>query len=459
MSFFRFATVTLAAVTMTMVAVGPALGQFRKGIGRGTVDVVLNRKRPPKVVILGTAIKVEVTSQTGGRDQIAQRFATTLETQLLSNDPRLKPEPARPDTVIACAINRLDTSQTAGARQVTVSRQVGTKRVYNAKKKIYEDQPNYQLVNETQHFTTVKGDIAVSIQVRDRKSGATIDSQTFTPAYQQEFPAGTPPLDTNSVEQALLERTAGLAVQRLTPTREPIKVMLARPNDQIDDLNKLGEAGLWARMLEQLELVKPLSNPEKEAYRLYNLGVANEALAYSSEGIETSRKLLELASSYYGKAIELMPDEKYFRDPQARIADGIAAYAELDRQQAIIAADAAKAPVVADTAAGDATGSRDLTSSPGGPAGAMSNHHVVALVSSGLDDENLLASIKDAKLVSFDLSPEGLQQLLKAKVSNRIIAAMRVRQNAATRSGSRPTAKPPATGRGVGRGSGTSPIE
>jgi hypothetical protein len=450
MKVSRLVLTTAAVSALAFGHVVPLAGQFRKGIGRSTVEVVLNRKRPPKVVLLGTAIKVEVTSQVSGRDQVAQRFATTIETQLLANDSRLRPEPSRPDTVIVCTINRLDTSQTNGTRQVPVTKQVGTKRVYNDKKRIYEDKPNIQTVNETQHFTTVKGDIAVSVQVRDRKTGATIDSQTFTPSYLKEFIAGTTPLDTKSVEQDLIENAAGLAAQRLTPTREAITVMLARPTDQIDDINKLAEAGLWARMLEQLELVKPLSDPKKEAYRLYNLAVANEALAYASEDIDTSRKLLELASSHYGRAIELKSDEKYFREPQNRIVEGISAYAELDRQRGIIAAaaaEAAKAPAPVTAPPSDAPGSRDLMA----PDGGLRNADIVALVEGGLDEANLLASIKEAKSVAFDLSPAGLQQLLKGKVSNRVIAAMRARQNAAPRPGSKPaTPRPPTAGRGGG---------
>jgi hypothetical protein len=44
-----------------------------------------------------------------------------------------------------------------------------------------------------------------------------------------------------------------------------------------------------------------------------------------------------------------------------------------------------------------------------------------------LDEENMLAAIKDAKAVSFDLSPDGLKQLLTNKVPNRVIAAMRAK--------------------------------
>ena len=62
--------------------------------------------------------------------------------------------------------------------------------------------------------------------------------------------------------------------------------------------------------------------------------------------------------------------------------------------------------------------------------GSLENSHVIDLLKSGLDEENLLATIKDAKAVSFDLSPDGLKQLLSNKVPNRIIAAMRAKQSA-----------------------------
>ena len=38
----------------------------------------------------------------------------------------------------------------------------------------------------------------------------------------------------------------------------------------------------------------------------------------------------------------------------------------------------------------------------------MSNQDVIDLRSAGLDDDNLIAAVKDAQAVSFDLSPAGL---------------------------------------------------
>ena len=58
----------------------------------------------------------------------------------------------------------------------------------------------------------------------------------------------------------------------------------------------------------------------------------------------------------------------------------------------------------------------------------MSNKDVIDLRQAGLDDDNLIAAIKAAKGVAFDLSPAGLKTLLANKVSNRVIAAMRARK-------------------------------
>jgi hypothetical protein len=58
----------------------------------------------------------------------------------------------------------------------------------------------------------------------------------------------------------------------------------------------------------------------------------------------------------------------------------------------------------------------------------MTNADVIDLRTSGLDDDNLIAAIKAAPAAKFDLTPAGLRALLAAKVSNRVITAMRARQ-------------------------------
>ena len=63
-----------------------------------------------------------------------------------------------------------------------------------------------------------------------------------------------------------------------------------------------------------------------------------------------------------------------------------------------------------------------------GPAGPLTTQDVIDLRAAGLDDANLIAAIRDARTVAFDLSPAGLKALLGGKVSNAVITAMRARQ-------------------------------
>jgi hypothetical protein len=58
----------------------------------------------------------------------------------------------------------------------------------------------------------------------------------------------------------------------------------------------------------------------------------------------------------------------------------------------------------------------------------MTNADVIELRAAGLDDDNLIATIKSANGTKFDLSPAGLRALLEARVSNRVITAMRERK-------------------------------
>jgi hypothetical protein len=58
----------------------------------------------------------------------------------------------------------------------------------------------------------------------------------------------------------------------------------------------------------------------------------------------------------------------------------------------------------------------------------MTNADVIDLRKAGLDDDNLIAAIRDAAATRFDLTPAGLKTLLAAKVTNRVITAMRERK-------------------------------
>ena len=78
---------------------------------------------------------------------------------------------------------------------------------------------------------------------------------------------------------------------------------------------------------------RPFPKLSEDAYRLYNIGVAYEALAYQADDEATAMKYLEEAAINYGKAIDAKPAEKYFLEPQKRIETAIVHYKKLEDQE------------------------------------------------------------------------------------------------------------------------------
>jgi hypothetical protein len=442
--------VFLASITLCFVSAAHA--QFSGTFG-SKMDVTLNRKSPPRVYIMGTAIGVRVTSLARGGSIHSQQLASMLESELLSNDNRLKPEPNNPETIISCEITRLESGEAWEQKRATERRKVGERQEWNDKKKKYDTKTIYQDVEVTRNYKVVSGAINISYQVKDVKTGVVLDSDTLPFTYLQPFLDGNGAPASSDVENGLIRRVVSAIIPRLTPTIEPVKVLLAQKD--LKDISKLGEARLWAKMVEALEMMQPLKDPKKDAYRLYNLGVGYEAQAYQAEDMANAKKFLDKASALYNQAIEMKPDEKYFREPQARIEQAIIQYRKLDDQMAAYAR--AKALKEQELAApkilrrredsgdqgskslgkdGDQKETKRLQTSE-----IFTNQHIIDLVGKGLDEENLVAAIKQAKSVQFDLGPEGLGNLLQNKVSNRVIAAMRTRQRTPQSTSRRPVTK------------------
>lgn len=234
------------------------------------------------------------------------------------------------------------------------------------------------------------------------------------------------------MREALINLAVGQLAARLTPTTEPVKVYL--PRGKVEDFSKLGLAGLWEKMREGVEKLGTLPKSSDEAYRQYGIGIANEALAYQEPKVEEAVKLLEESSVNYNKALELKPDEKYLREPLARIEQSLAQYKKLSSQ---LAAYTQSKAVSNPPAPQPDTGSKEVSPpvTPQPPPAApnnsqgMTNQKVIEMVKAGLDDANIIATVNSAPAVQFDLSADGLINLSGNKVSISVINAMRQRMN------------------------------
>jgi hypothetical protein len=390
--------------------------------------IVLVRKLPPTGHIDGSSFAVKVVG-VGIPPDVTANLQSTIESVMVANDPRLRSVTGteRPDAVINVQVTTYNQPPPAVTRQSGFS---------------FTKKPAPQ---ET--VTHVTGMIAANFNAQDVRGSRSIAANTVTAKYDQEFtaqvaqPASTQPSLTgifashlpklpgsssqgpNSSQDAdtpptpvelkdLLVQTAALEIaSHLVNTSEQVSVDLARGGG-LDDADRLMDQKLWTRALEQLETMPPFGNPEDDAYRQYDLGVVNEALAYQAEDVTKAKRYLQEASIDYGKAIDAKPSEKGFLGPQTRIDTALAHYKVLGDQMAASAAAANSA------------------ASAGSAGDTLTNEDVISMVGAKLDDANIIDTIQHAGSVKFDLSAKGQVDLAKNGVKGTIIAAMKQRSRA-----------------------------
>lgn len=391
--------------------------------------IVLVRKLPPTGHIDGSTFLVNVTGP-GIPPDVLLNLKSTIESLIVSSDPNLRSVgPAdHADAVINCQV----TTYTQPPPQVT------TQQGFSFTKK----------PAQSQQMTHVTGMIAVNFNAQDLRGKKSIAANAISARFDQEFavpppanaakqpsftsllaahipraslpqgsgkssPAQDPDKPPTAIELKdwLVQNMAVAIASHLVNTSEQVTVDLA-VGPGIDDADKLMDQKLWTRALEQLETMAPFPQPDQDAYRIYELGVVNEALGYQAEDFAEARKYLEEASIDYGKAIDAKPAEKEFLQPQTRIDTALAHYKTLNERMAASAqsaAAAASAPPPADT---------------------LTNADIISMVAASLDEANIIDTIKTSPAVNFDLTAHGQIDLAKANVNGRIIAAMKQRARA-----------------------------
>lgn len=392
-----------------------------EGLGFGTpkTKVYLQRKLPALVHLTGSTFRVKVTGRESQID-LSRDLSAQLETELMKDDPHLRADQANPSLVISCQIT--DYSHP----QPTVTQRPNLAAGKNGPK--------------TLPYMRITGALSVAFQART-PSGQTQASNNITAKYDEEFDSagndashgvmGTmssawhritggassedlnPPTEPE-LRAKLLNQAVHQIAQDLVNTNETVEVYLAKGKKQLDAGNKQAEAGLWQRALETYETTPQLTKPTDDAYRLYDIGVAYEALAYAAEDQTSAMRFLDEAAINYGKATDAKPAEKYFLEPQKRIETAIAHYKELEEQ---------KRPRVA--AAEAVSESKPVASTV--QTKGLTNAQVVAMVKSGMEDDTIIQAVRAAKAASFDLSAGAQEQLASNGVSAPIIAAMKAR--------------------------------
>jgi hypothetical protein len=295
---------------------------------------------------------------------------------------------------------------------------VGTKQVTDSKGN-RKTEPIYEY---GRNKPTVIDDGAAAVRLEVRRGTQVLADETARYTYHDDRLVEEGPLSPSEVEETVLDRTAQRAAGLVTPAREPVRVLLAR-SDDVDKLNELARGRKWSDWRAALQETRPHRDPKRDAYRLHNIGVAHEAMAYEATSDQEAQRLLTEAATFVQRAIADRKDEKYFDEAVSRISANSLVYTRLRTMRASLGLREST-PVLA---ASSPTKGRPAAKAAAGGA-TMTNDDVIDLRKAGLDDDNLIAAIRDASATRFDLTPAGLKTLLGAKVTNRVITAMRERK-------------------------------
>lgn len=411
-------TITAAAlVAALLLGAGAADAQFRRGFLADTIEVTLYPQEPPAVLLPAGTVQVVTKNASPASARIVERVRETLERQIADNDRRLQTVERDGDVVVTATLIEWSESRRNSTKYVSEKRQVGTRQVKDKDGKT-KTEPVYEY-GRNKPSVVINGRVALRIDARRRGSATALGEQSARHEIEEEHLVESGPPTRDQTEDTLIDKIATKGAGLVTPGRRSVKVLLAR-SDEVERLNPLAERRAWQEWLEALEKLPPHRDRKRDAYRLHNIAVAHEAIAYEASSVEDWRTRLGLASRLMADASLGNPGEKYIGDASNRIADSVEAYQAL----AALYAAAGQTPASSgQTAPATASGSR-AQASTGEP---MSNRDIIELKQAGLDDANLVAAIRDARAVRFDLGADGLKALLAAGISNNVIAAMRTK--------------------------------
>jgi hypothetical protein len=411
---------TLAALALLVV---PAEAQFRRGILGDAREVTLFPVQPPAILLPSNAtVEVVIRNTSSAPARVVEKMKDLLARQLTDNDPRLRLAEQKGDLVLTASLTEWTESRRNSTKYVSETRQVGTKVVTDKNGKS-RTEPVYEY-GRNRPSVVITANTGVRIEVRRRNGGTPLADESARYTISEEHVLDQNPPSREAIEDQLIDNVLRRAAGRVTPGREPVRVLLAR-SDEVDRLNDMALDRKWQAWEDALAAVKPHRDRKRDSYRLHNLAVAQEALAYEAEAVEDALNHLARAAELIGQAGAQNPEEKYITETLNRINLSTSSYRQVAKlQQTMNTVSSPPPPPPAPERARPSTPAAAGTSAA---SETLTNAEILELRAAGLDDDNLIATIKAAKSVNFDLSPGGLKQLLNAKVSNRVITAMRAR--------------------------------
>ena len=396
----------LGILVVLLLAPGVASAQ---GFGLNKKTVKLARSLPPAIDLSGSRVGVNVTGIPGRPQMVAPLLRAKIVPLVFSNGTVMEAQ-ANPDRLIEVTVTDFTTATRfeADRSQVVTATIRAAYRTVNNQTKQSLDAKNLAFDYE-RRFPPPP---TAPPPPKDPKSFAGKMNKIFGPPQAAPVPTENVPPNAEQLQTLMVEGLAVQVAQRVVLTKEIVEIPL--PKGKLEKTSDLGAAGRWGAMLEELEQTAPLPAPD-DAYRIYGIGVANEALAYLEEDSAKQRDLVANAAQHYKEAIKLKPDDGLLQKAEYRIAQSLAALAVTAAQQ------------TRSTPSQGATAPRS-DDAKGRAATRWDNAAVIELLKAGFKDTELVDAIRTAPNPQFDVTtPAGLLDLRRNGVPDTVIKAMRTR--------------------------------
>ena len=403
----------------------------------GSADrkAVIEVRTSPGVYLPGPTVSTKVTSLKAVTPRVPELIQNAIQGTLLRNDPRLTSASTSPDTLISCTITELGVSPGVEARTKLEYQKTGERTIYDSETGATHTEDEFGYVNVPYRALVFAGRMSVMCEVKDVPNGLVLYSDTFDAVYTDAreigFGSSNPSVDDlNDIYLKLADNAAGLILAVLSP--RVYSEIVALPSGLPKETSKLLEAGLWTEALARLTNMPQFKDSKDDAYRLYSIGIAHEALAYNTQEPAEMKRQLELAVDHYRQATQLKPRENMFWGPKNRADLLLRQTAALVAQlEAFEEAKRTGSKVVAagpDQIATNTALFRQVSSKTPSLQIVINNQTVIQWVRSGHSQDYISSSIKHAPQTQFDLSPPEVLKLRREGVSNATLKAMKESQ-------------------------------
>jgi hypothetical protein len=361
-------------------------------------------------------VSVKVTSDYPVAPEVPSFLKQAIQQTLARTDPRLRISPSG-DTVIVCTITDLRITNGIERRTRSEYRKTGEMTVTDPMTGMTRTEDQYGYVDVPYRALVLDARMSIRCEVVEAATGVVLYSDRFDPLLTDARDAafGATTEDQNAIYMRLAQSAAGSILTQLCPG--DYRELAELPAGKLKDASTLLEQGHWPEALRLLTSMQPLKKPADDAYRLYSIGVALEALSYESSNMADARLEIERALENYQRAAELKPREQIFWVAKNR------AEASLIRVNQVLA----QAQALED-ARKTGAGSGDLfhqvmSTTPAGPS-VVTNDTVVQWVRSGYSEDYVKSSIRHAPRTSFDLSDAGRLSMERQGVSKAVVKVM-----------------------------------